>query len=218
MSARRRSLAGRPAHTRRRARIVALPVVLLATLAAGFALAPTPPIRRPDRPAARTPLLPPTANNPATSRRPNGLPTQVTPRESGSERPSPAGRGRSLREVGDPERPPSPASSPGAMLAAARQFALAYMPYQVGRLPRWARATITRACTPMLAHPARQTPLQTAHPNVVETYRVASVNLTAGPNRISVSYVSAQDPADTGAFLLILARRHGRWVIAGLDT
>jgi hypothetical protein len=109
------------------------------------------------------------------------------------------------------------------MLAVARRFALAYMPYQVGRLPRWARATITRACTPtfaryLLAHPARQTPPLAAHPNVVETYRVASINLTAGPSRISVSYVSVQDPADTGAFLLILARWNGRWVIAGLDT
>jgi hypothetical protein len=33
-----------------------------------------------------------------------------------------------------------------------------------------------------------------------------------------VSYVSVQDPADTGAFLLTLAKRDGRWVIAGLDT
>ena len=109
------------------------------------------------------------------------------------------------------------------MLAVARRFALAYMPYQIGRLPRWARATIARTCTPafaryLLAHPARQTPLLAAHPNDVETYRVASVNLVAGVNRVSVSYVSVQDPADTGAFLLTLAERHGRWLVAGLDT
>jgi hypothetical protein len=109
------------------------------------------------------------------------------------------------------------------MLAVARQFALAYMPYQTGRLPRWARTAVTRTCTPafaryLLEHPARQTPLLAAHPNDVETYRVASVNLVAGVDRVSVSYVSAQDPADTGAFLLTLAKRHGRWVIAGLDT
>ena len=109
------------------------------------------------------------------------------------------------------------------MLAAARRFALAYMPYQIGRLPGWARAAIRRTCTLgfaryLLAHPARQTPPLAAHPNDVETYRVASVNLAAGANRAAVSYVSAQDPADTGAFLLILARRHGRWVIAGLDA
>jgi hypothetical protein len=109
------------------------------------------------------------------------------------------------------------------MLAVARRFALAYMPYQIGRLPHWARAAIARTCTPgfaryLLAHPARRTPLLTAHPNVVETYRVASVNLAAGTNRVSVSYVSAHDPADTGAFLLTLAKRQGGWVIAGLDT
>ena len=57
-----------------------------------------------------------------------------------------------------------------------------------------------------------------AHPNDVETYRVASVNLAAGVDRVSVSYVSVQDHADTGAFLQTLAKRHGRWVIAGLDT
>jgi hypothetical protein len=108
------------------------------------------------------------------------------------------------------------------MLAVARRFALAYMPYQIGRLPRRARAEIARTCTPafaryLLAHPARQTPLLTAHPKGVETYRVASVNLAAGANRVSVSYVSAQNRADTGAFLLTLARRRGRWLVARLN-
>jgi hypothetical protein len=109
------------------------------------------------------------------------------------------------------------------MLAVARRFAVAYMPYQIGRLPRWARATIARTCMPafaryLLAHPARQTPLLAVHPNDVETYRVASVNLAAGTNRVSVSFVSAQDPADTGAFLLTLTKRDGPWLVAGLDT
>jgi hypothetical protein len=108
------------------------------------------------------------------------------------------------------------------MLAVARQFALAYMPYQIGRLPHWARAAIARACTPafaryLLAHPARQTRLLAAHPDEVETYRVASVNLAAGANRVSVSYVSAQDPADAGAFGVTLAKRRGRWLVARLD-
>jgi hypothetical protein len=108
------------------------------------------------------------------------------------------------------------------MLTVPRRFALAYMPYQIGRLPHWARAAIARTCTPgfaryLLAHPARQTPLLAAHPDDVETYRVASVNLAAGANRAAVSYVSTQDPADTGAFLLTLAKRHGRWLIARLD-
>ena len=48
------------------------------------------------------------------------------------------------------------------MLAVARSFAVAYMPYQVGRLPRWARTAIERTCTPafaryLLAQPAQLT-------------------------------------------------------------
>jgi hypothetical protein len=109
------------------------------------------------------------------------------------------------------------------MLAVARRFAAAYMPYQVGRLPGWARAAIKRACTPSFAHyllsrPAEQSPLLSAHPTAAETYRVASVNVAAGANRVSVSYVSVQDRSDTGAFLLTLAQRRGRWLIAGLET
>jgi hypothetical protein len=108
------------------------------------------------------------------------------------------------------------------MLAVARRFALAYTPYQIGRLPHLARGAITRTCTPafaryLLAHPARQTPLLAARPHDVETYRVVSVNLAAGVNRVSVSYVSVEDPADTGAFGVTLAKRRGRWLVAGLD-
>ena len=109
------------------------------------------------------------------------------------------------------------------MLAVARRFAAAYMPYQIGRLPDWARAAIEHTCTPAFAHyllsqPTEQSPLLSAHPTAAETYRVASVNLAAGSNRVSVSYVSQQDRADTGAFLLTLAQRHGRWLVAGLET
>lgn len=109
------------------------------------------------------------------------------------------------------------------MLAAAKRFAAAFMPYQVGRLPGWARAAINRTCTPAFAHylisqPAEQSPLLSAHPTAAETYRVASVNLAVGSNRVSVSYVSQQDRADTGAFLLTLAHRYGRWLVAGLET
>ena len=111
----------------------------------------------------------------------------------------------------------------GARLAVAARFAAAYMPYQIGRLPGWARAAIKRTCTPAFAHyllsrPAEQSPLLTAHPTDAEAYRVASVNLAAGSNRVSVSYVSEQDRADTGAFLLTLAQRHGRWLVAALET
>ncbi len=109
------------------------------------------------------------------------------------------------------------------MLAVTARFAAAYMPYQIGRLPGWARAAIKRTCTPALAHyllsrPAEQSPLLSAHPTDAEAYRVASVNLAAGSNRVSVSYVSEQDRADTGAFLLTLAHRYSRWLVAGLET
>ena len=54
------------------------------------------------------------------------------------------------------------------MLAVARRFAAAYMPYQVGRLPDWARAAIKRTCAPafadyLLARPAEESPLLSAH-------------------------------------------------------
>ena len=109
------------------------------------------------------------------------------------------------------------------MLAVARRFAAAYMPYQVGRLPGWARAAINRTCTPAFAHyllarPAEPSPLLSAHPTDAETYRVASVNLATGTDRVSISYVSQQDRADTGAFLLTLTKRQGRWLVAGLET
>jgi hypothetical protein len=125
--------------------------------------------------------------------------------------------------VGNPERPPSPGSPAGAMLAVAKRFAAAYMPYQIGRLPGWARTEIKRTCTLAFAHyllsrPAQQSPLLSAHPTDAETYRVASFNLAAGSNRVSVSCVSEQDRADTGAFLLTLTQRHGRWVVAALET
>ena len=50
------------------------------------------------------------------------------------------------------------------MLAVARAFAVAYMPYQVGRLPGWARAAIKRTCSRefanyLLSRPAEQSPL-----------------------------------------------------------
>jgi hypothetical protein len=109
------------------------------------------------------------------------------------------------------------------MLAVAKRFAAAYMPYQVGRLPGWVRAAIKRTCTPrfadyLLSMPAEASPLLTAHPTDAESYRVASVNPAARPNRVSVSYVSEQDRADTGAFLVTLTRRYGRWLVDGLET
>jgi hypothetical protein len=109
------------------------------------------------------------------------------------------------------------------MLAVARGFAIAYMPYQVGRLPRWARTAIERTCTPafaryLLAQPAQPTPLQAAHPNAIETYRVASVEPAGTPDTVAVSYVSEQDHADAGEFLVRLIEEHGRWLVAALEA
>jgi hypothetical protein len=199
----------------RRGLMIALPLVLLGVLVAGFALAPTPASRH----VSSIHLLPP---SPARRSRPTPASTEATAstRTSRTPRfPSPGARGG----VGDPERPPSPRSPVGAMLAVAARFAAAYMPYQVGRLPGWGRSAIKRTCTPAFAHyllsrPAQPSPLLSANPADAETYRVASVNLAGGSNRVSVSYVSEQDRADTGAFLLTLAQRHGRWLVSALET
>ena len=107
------------------------------------------------------------------------------------------------------------------MLAVARRFAIAYMPYQVGRLPPWARTAIYRTCTPafaryLLAQPAQPTPLQAAHPNAIESYRVASVEPAGAPDTVAVSHVSAQDSADTGEFALTSAGPCRDVVLAGL--
>jgi len=109
------------------------------------------------------------------------------------------------------------------MLAVARSFAVAYMPYQVGRLPQSARTAIERTCTPAFAHyllaqPAQLTPLEAAHPNDIETYRIASVEPVGDPDTLAVSYVSQQASADTGEFLLRLVREHGHWLVADLEA
>ena len=218
MSARRGSALDRVPVWARRGLMVALPLVLFGVLIAGFAFAPTPPARH----VSRIGLLPPSR---ARLSRPPAR-TTVHTDATASTRMSHAPRFPGLGArggVGDPERPPSPRSPVGAMLVVAARFAAAYMPYQVGRLPGWARAAIKRTCTPAFAHyllsrPAEQAPMLSAHPTDAETYRVASVNLAPGSNRVSVSYVSEQDRADTGAFLLTLTQRHGRWLVAALET
>ncbi len=109
------------------------------------------------------------------------------------------------------------------MLTVARSFAVADMPYQVGRLPRWARTAIERTCTPafaryLLAQPAQLAPLQATHPKDIETYRVASVLPAGGPETVAVSYASQQASADSGEFLLRMVREHGRWLVARLEA
>ena len=109
------------------------------------------------------------------------------------------------------------------MLAVARRFAVAYMPYQVGRLPSWVRTAIEGTCTPgfaryLLAEPAQPTALLAAHPKAIETYRVASVEPAGAPDAVAVSYVSEQDSADTGELLLRLIEEHRRWLVAALEA
>lgn len=109
------------------------------------------------------------------------------------------------------------------MLAVARRFAVAYMAYQVGRLPGWARRAIERTCTPAFAHyllaqPPRPTALHAAHPKTTETYRVAGLEPAAATDTVVVSYASEQDSADGGELLLRLVREHGRWLVASLEA
>jgi hypothetical protein len=218
MSARPRSALGRMPVWARRGLMIALPLVLFGVLVAGFALAPTPATRH----ASPIHLLPPSRARLSRPRAPTAVSTEATASTRASRTPRSLGPG-APGGVGNPERPPSPRSPVGARLAVAAQFAAAYMPYQIGRMPGWARAAIKRTCTPAFAHyllsrPAEQSALLSAHPTDTQSYRVASVNLAAGSNRVSVSYVSQQDRADTGAFLLTLGNRHGRWLVAALET
>ena len=218
MSARPRSARDRVPVWARRGSMIGVPLVLFGVLVAGFALAPTPATRH----ASRSGLLPPSRARLSRPPAPTTVSTEATARARTSRTPRLLGPG-ARGGVGDPERRPSPRSPAGAMIAVAARFAAAYMPYQVGRVPGWARAAIKRTCTPAFAHyllsrPAEQSPLLSAHPRDAETYRVVSVNLATGTNRVSVSYVSEQDRADTGAFLVTLTRRYGRWFVDGLET
>jgi len=225
MTARARTGRDRAPILAKRGVMLAVPVLLVGVLVAGFALAPTRAGRPADRGAVGLSVLPPARAPGPRPLVPAAQTTQATAHSvtARPEQPSSARSVHADEPVGDPERPPSPRSSLGQMLAIARAFAVAYMPYQVGQLPGWARAAITRTCTPafalyLLTRPAEQPPLPSAHPRDAETYRVVSVNLATGTDRVSISYVSQQDRADTGAFLLTLTKRQGRWLVAGLET
>jgi hypothetical protein len=79
--------------------------------------------------------------------------------------------------------------------------------------------TRTRAfARDLLAHPAQLAPSLAAHPQNIETARVAGVNLVPGVNTIEVSYVAEQDSGDAGAFVVTLVSQDGRWRVAGLET
>ena len=215
----------------RRWLMAVLPLALLGALVAGFALAPRPAGTHSNRPRS-VGLLPPspTTATDAPARPAPPLQTgrsHVSARASGAQRERERSRTAHRPPVRGPvsERPPAPApgSAEGMMLAVARRFAVAYMPYQVGRLPGWARTAFARTCTPgfaryLLAQPARATALQAAHPKAIETYRVAGVEPAGAPDTVVVSYISEQDSADTGELLLRLIREHGRWLVASLEA
>ena len=224
-------LPDRPPSRSRRWLMAVLPLALLGALVAGFALAPRPVGTHSARPRSIG-LLPPSPTT-ATDAPARPAPPLQTGRShasagaSGAQRERERSRTAHRPPVGGPisERPPAPApgSAEGTMLAVARRFAVAYMPYQVGRLPGWARTAFARTCTRgfaryLLAQPARPTALEAADPKAIETYRVAGVEPAGAPDMVAVSYVSEQDRADTGELLLRLVREHGRWLVASLEA
>ena len=233
MSARLLDAIGRLPIWARRGLMIVFPLLLLGVLVAGFALAPTEARDHSKQAGAAERLLPPSPTTATRARARPALPAAKTGESSAA---APAGRSpRRRRRPGAAHRPPvrgpvseqplppSPRSAEGVMLAVARSFAVAYMPYQVGRLPRWVRTAIERTCTPafaryLLAQPAQLIPLQATHPKDIETYRVASVEPAGTPDTVAVSYASQQDSADTGEFLLRLVSEHGHWLVARLDA
>ena len=128
----------------RRWLMAVLPLALLGALVAGFALAPRPAGTHSDRPRSIG-LLPPSPTT-ATDAPARPAPPPQTGSSHAAARPSGGQRERERSRTGHrppvrgpvSERPPAPApgSAEGMMLAVARRFAVAYMPYQVGRLPR----------------------------------------------------------------------------------
>jgi hypothetical protein len=164
----------------RRSLMIAVPLALLGALVAGFALAPTEPVHRSEPAGAAALVLPPSPRTttqahvrpaPPALRTGQGSPAAVAPQHAlSTTRPRAARRPPVRGPVSEQPRPASHRSGEGMMLAVGRSFAVAYIPYQVGRLPQWARAAIERTCTSafaryLLAQPAQLTPVQAAHPH-----------------------------------------------------
>jgi hypothetical protein len=107
------------------------------------------------------------------------------------------------------------------MLGAARRFADAYLVYEGGRLPGWVRDAIVDTAVPtlarsLLAHPVRLAAVYLARRRGVPAYRVLSVTDTGGQS-VGISYVDQQSQAQTGAFLVRLARARRRWLVARVE-
>ena len=214
----------------RRWLMIVLPLALLGVLVVGFVLAPRwagPHSKR----AASTGLL---RSSPTTATQ---APTRPAPPVETGQGHVRAGHGQRDRERSHAanrppirgsvsERPPAPAphSAEGMMLAVAR------------RLRDRVHAVPGRPATSVGAHGdrvdvhARVRSLSPRPAGAVdaaaggapegrsETYRVASVEPAGAPDTVSVSYVSRQDSADTGEFLLRLVREHGHWLVAALEA
>jgi len=194
----------------RRGMVIVVPLLLFGVLVAAFALAPSeggPPARRS---TAADRLLPPAASNTATA-----APTLGGPRQRSS---TPPARTPTLAVA--PDEPLPRASPLRRMVATARSFAGAYLVHEIGRLSRPVRRTIVATCTPafaryLLAQPAHLAGLYAAHPRDVEVDRVVSVSFAGGRN-VEVSFVTEQNSADSGAFLVKLAPAGGRWLVASV--
>lgn len=193
-----------------RGMVIVFPLVLFGVLVAAFALAPSgggPPARRS---TAANRLLPPAATS---------VPARTAP-VTASLRSSAPTRAMKPGLIIDPDEPLPRASPLLGMLATARSFASAYLLYEIGQLPRWVRRTIVATCTPafaryLLAQPAELAGPYAAHPGDVDVARVVSASFAGGVS-VEVSYLAEQDSADTGAFLVKLARRGGRWLVASV--
>ena len=189
---------------------IILPLLLSGVLVAAFALAPSSGGSPRGRSTAADRLLPPAATI---------VPAHTAPIPPSTRRTSLLSGTTSGLGV-DPDEPLPRASPLLGMMAAARSFASAYLRYEIGRLPRWVRRRIVATCTPafaryLLAQPAELAGLYAAHPRDVEVDRVVSASFAGGAS-VEVSYVAEQDSADTGAFLVKLAQRSGRWLVASV--
>jgi hypothetical protein len=148
MSARLLGAIGRLPIWARRGLMIVFPLLLLGMLVAGFALAPTQARDHSKHAGAARRLLPPSSTtateasarpaHPATKTAESSAAARAGQRGHARKRPAAAHRPPARGPVNEQPSPPSPRSAEGMMLAVARSFAMAYMPYQVGRLPRWA--------------------------------------------------------------------------------
>lgn len=194
--------------------MIVLPVGLLGLVLAAFALAPHGIESHLSASAVSEQLLPPSAIGPPRPRPRRGPGSPALPvrdrqlsghvdgrrRWEGWASGGPE-RGRGQRDARDRPQVPD-----------------AYLLYETGRLPHWVRDAIVKtslpAHPPLPAHPVRLANLYyTCRRHDVQAYRVLCVTFT-GRQTAGISYVAQQGRAETGAFLVRLAKAGRRWVVA----